>query len=72
MGSRRTCADRIERLRAAGMTEHEIGRLVSPIGLDLGAVTPAETAVSIAAELIAVRRRGSGMPLRWMEGRIHR
>lgn len=72
MGSRRTCADRIDRLRAAGMAEHEIDRLISPIGLDLGAVTPAETALSIAAELIAVRRRGSGRPLQWMEGRIHR
>ncbi|NUR62076.1 MAG: XdhC family protein [Catenulispora sp.] len=72
MGSRRTCTDRIERLRSAGMSEYEIGRLVSPIGLDLGAVTPAETAVSIAAELIAVRRRGTGRPLQWLEGRIHR
>jgi xanthine dehydrogenase accessory factor len=72
MGSRRTCGDRIERLRAAGLTEHELTRLGSPIGLDLGAVTPAETAVSIAAELIAVRRRGSGEQLRRTEGRIHR
>ncbi|NUP46994.1 MAG: XdhC family protein [Catenulispora sp.] len=72
MGSRRTCADRIDRLRAAGMAEHDIARLVSPIGLDLGAVTPAETAVSIAAELVAVRRRGSGEPLQRREGRIHR
>ncbi|WP_344658247.1 XdhC family protein [Catenulispora subtropica] len=72
MGSRRTCADRIERLRAAGVAEHELARLVSPIGLDLGAVTPSETAVSIAAELIAVRRRGSGEHLRDTEGRIHR
>jgi xanthine dehydrogenase accessory factor len=72
MGSRRTCADRVERLRQAGLAEHELSRLVSPIGLDLGAVTPAETAVSIAAELVAMRRRGSGEPLKNTEGRIHR
>ncbi|WP_344670494.1 XdhC family protein [Catenulispora yoronensis] len=72
MGSRRTCADRIARLRAAGVAEPELARLSSPIGLDLGAVTPAETAVSIAAELVAARRRGSGEPLRRTEGRIHR
>ncbi|MFL6115102.1 MAG: XdhC family protein [Catenulispora sp.] len=72
MGSRQTCADRVERLRAAGVAEHELDRLASPIGLDLGAVTPAETAVSIAAELVAARRRGNGEPLRHTAGRIHR
>ncbi|MEY9858453.1 xanthine dehydrogenase accessory factor [Catenulispora sp. GAS73] len=72
MGSRRTCEDRERRLREAGVTEHELARLAAPIGLDLGASTPAETAVSIAAELVAARRRGSGEPLRRTRGRIHR
>jgi xanthine dehydrogenase accessory factor len=72
MGSRRTCRDRERRLRAAGITDHELMRLSAPIGLDLGASTPAETAVSIAAELVAARRSGSGQPLRRTTGRIHR
>jgi xanthine dehydrogenase accessory factor len=72
MGSRRTCEDRERRLREAGITDHELERLSAPIGLDLGASTPAETAVSIAAELVAARRRGSGEPLRRTSGRIHR
>jgi xanthine dehydrogenase accessory factor len=72
MGSRHTCADRERRLREAGVTNAELARLAAPIGLDLGASTPAETAVSIAAELIAARRRGSGEPLRSIRGRIHR
>ncbi len=55
MGSRRTHADRLERLRAAGVDEAGIGRLHAPIGLDLGARTPEETAVSICAEIISVR-----------------
>ena len=71
MGSRRTHEDRIERLREVGLTEAEIARLRSPIGLDLGARTPEETAVSIAAELIQLRWGGSGQPLTATEGRIH-
>jgi xanthine dehydrogenase accessory factor len=71
MGSRRTCDDRVARLRAAGLAEPELARLAAPIGLDLGAATPAETAVSIAAELIAVRRRRSGGPLKRSTGPIH-
>ncbi|PJE93763.1 XshC-Cox1-family protein [Streptomyces carminius] len=63
MGSRRTHADRLARLRRAGLTEGELARLRSPIGLDLGARTPEETAVSIAAELVAARHGGSGAPL---------
>ncbi|MDX6427669.1 MAG: xanthine dehydrogenase accessory factor [Streptosporangiaceae bacterium] len=72
MGSRRTHDDRLARLREAGMTEAELSRLRSPIGLDLGARTPEETAVSIAAELIQLRWGGSGRPLTETDGRIHR
>jgi xanthine/CO dehydrogenase XdhC/CoxF family maturation factor len=71
MGSRRTHDDRLKRLREAGLTEDELSRLRSPIGLDLGARTPEETAVSIAAELIQLRWGGSGQPLTDTEGRIH-
>ena len=60
MGSRRTHDDRLERLREAGVTEDELARLSSPIGLDLGARTPEETAVSIAAEIVARRWGGTG------------
>jgi xanthine dehydrogenase accessory factor len=72
MGSRRTHADRLARLREAGLTAEELSRLRSPIGLDLGARTPEETAVSIAAELIQLRWGGSGRPLTETKGRIHR
>jgi xanthine dehydrogenase accessory factor len=72
MGSRRTHEDRLARLREAGLTEEELGRLRSPIGLDLGARTPEETAVSIAAELIQLRWGGSGQALTDTAGRIHR
>ena len=71
MGSRRTHEDRLARLREAGMTEEELARLRSPIGLDLGARTPEETAVAIAAELIQLRWGGSGQPLTATTGRIH-
>jgi xanthine dehydrogenase accessory factor len=71
MGSRRTHQDREARLREAGVTDDELKRLASPIGLDLGARTPEETAVSIAAEIIAGRWGGSGGPLARGEGRIH-
>jgi xanthine dehydrogenase accessory factor len=71
MGSRRTHDDRLERLREAGVTEKEIERLSSPIGLDLGARTPEETAISIAAEIVALQWGGSGDRLGERDGRIH-
>ncbi|MCT1620122.1 XdhC family protein [Janibacter hoylei] len=71
MGSRRTHEDRQERLRAVGVSTAELDRLRSPIGLDLGARTPEETAISIAAEFVAERWGGSGRPLAERQGRIH-
>ena len=71
MGSRRTHDDRMARLKGAGLTDDELARLSSPIGLDLGARTPEETAVSIAAEIIAGQWGGSGEPLGATDGRIH-
>ncbi|QDY79664.1 XdhC family protein [Streptomyces qinzhouensis] len=71
MGSRRTHLDRERRLRAAGVTERQLAALHSPIGLDLGARTPEETALSIAAEIVARRRGGSGLPLTGAESPIH-
>ena len=71
MGSRRTHDDRMARLREAGLTDEELVRLASPIGLDLGGRTPEETAVSIAAEIIARRWCGGGRPLGDVGGRIH-
>lgn len=71
MGSRRTHDDRVARLREVGVSEDEIARLASPIGLDLGARTPEETAVSIAAEIISRRWGGKGAPLTRTAGPIH-
>ena len=71
MGSRRTHDDRLARLREAGVGETDLARLSSPIGLDLGARTPEETAVSIAAEIIALRWGGGGERLARTEGPIH-
>ncbi|AYC37673.1 XdhC family protein [Streptomyces griseorubiginosus] len=71
MGSRRTHLDRNERLRQVGVTEMELARLRSPIGLDLGARTPEETALSIAAEIVAARRGGSGVSLTGAHTPIH-
>ncbi|MFB7161581.1 XdhC family protein [Streptomyces sp. NPDC001939] len=71
MGSRRTHLDRNERLRDVGVTELELARLRSPIGLDLGARTPEETALSIASEIVANRRGGSGVALTGAHTPIH-
>jgi len=71
MGSRRTTDDRTARLRERGLTDEELGRLSSPVGLDLGARTPEETAISIAAEIIAQRWAGTGERLAGRDGRIH-
>jgi xanthine dehydrogenase accessory factor len=71
MGSRRTHEDRLARLRDAGLGEDELDRLSSPIGLDLGARTPEETAVSIAAEIVALRWGGAGERLSERPGPIH-
>ncbi|WP_026178574.1 XdhC family protein [Streptomyces hokutonensis] len=71
MGSRRTHTDRERRLLEAGLTEQELARLRSPIGLDLGAHTPEETALSIAAEIIATRHGATGVPLTHTQTPIH-
>ncbi|GHD22133.1 XdhC family protein [Streptomyces galbus] len=71
MGSRRTHLDRNRRLREAGVTDLELTRLRSPIGLDLGARTPEETALSIGAEIVANRRGGSGVSLTGVHTPIH-
>jgi len=72
MGSRRTHAERVARLSELGVSEAELSRLSAPIGLDLGARTAAETALSIAAELVAHRRGGTGARLVEMDTSIHR
>ena len=63
IGSRRVHDDRMRRLRARGLSPAELSALRSPIGLDLGAQTPAEIAVAVAAEITAARRAASGLPL---------
>jgi xanthine dehydrogenase accessory factor len=72
MGSRRTHDDRLARLREEGVPEDALARLSSPIGLDIGARTPEETAVSIAAEIVAHRWGGTGERLGVTAGPIHR
>ncbi|MEU1449790.1 XdhC family protein, partial [Streptomyces mirabilis] len=72
MGSRRTHLQRLGLLRESGVTEAELARLHSPIGLDLGARTPEETALSVVAEIVAHRRGGTGLPLTRTDGPIHR
>ena len=71
MGSRRSHDRRMLRLREAGIADADLARLHSPIGLDLGASSPEETAVSILAEILAARSGATGLPLRDRPGPIH-
>jgi xanthine dehydrogenase accessory factor len=71
MGSRRAQAQRRERLLALGLGEELLERIAAPIGLDLGAVSPEETALSIMAEVVAVRNGREGGRLSHAGGRIH-
>jgi xanthine dehydrogenase accessory factor len=71
MGSRRAQEKRRERLLAEGVTDDELARLAAPIGLDIGALTAAETAISIMGEITALRRGREGGRLKGAAGRIH-
>lgn len=71
LGSRRTQERRRERLLSEGLSEQELERLSGPTGLDVGAETPAETAIAILGEILAVRAGRSGGRLRDASGRIH-
>ena len=71
MGSRVTHEDRLMRLKEVGLTDEQLARLSSPIGLDLGGRTPEETAVSVAAEIIALRWGGGGDRLSDIQRRVH-
>lgn len=72
LGSRATHQRRMDRLREIGMSVEELDRLHSPIGLDLGARTPEETAISIMAEVLKTSRDATGLELRSLSGPIHR
>ena len=71
LGSRRTHADRHARLRAAGLSDAELARISSPCGLDIGARTPAETAVAVLGEILALRAGRAGGRLAGGSGPIH-
>jgi xanthine dehydrogenase accessory factor len=72
MGSRRTHRDRMRRMREAGVPAAALARLRSPIGLDLGGRSAQETAVSIVAEIIALRSGDTGRALSTTTAPIHR
>jgi xanthine dehydrogenase accessory factor len=71
LGSRHTSAARLQRLRAAGAVESDLGRIHAPCGLDIGSRTAEETAVSVLAEIIATRTQRAARPLRVTDGPIH-
>jgi len=71
MGSRRTHNDRAARLKEEGVTDEDLSHISSPIGLDIGARTPEETAIAIAAEIIALHTGHSGGRLALRGGPIH-
>lgn len=71
MGSRRTTDDRDRRLREAGVTDEQLARVMAPIGLDIGARTPEETAVAICAEIITTRTGRAAASLKHSTGPIH-
>jgi xanthine dehydrogenase accessory factor len=71
LGSRTAQARRRDRLVAAGVPEESQARITGPCGLDIGAITPAETALSVLAEILAVRAGRGGGPLHTAAGRIH-
>jgi xanthine dehydrogenase accessory factor len=71
LGSRKTTAERAERLRRAGVGDEELARIHAPCGLDIGSRTAEETAISVLAEIISVRARRAAMPLRQTNGSIH-
>lgn len=71
LGSRQTHEERLERLRARGMSEQTLSRISAPCGLDIGARTPAETAISVLAEILALRAHRSGERLAETGGPIH-
>ncbi|MEG9227380.1 XdhC family protein [Aeromicrobium sp. Sec7.5] len=71
MGSRRTHEHRMAGLRDRGLTDAELARLRSPIGLDLGASSPEHTAISILAEVLSVQHHRTGLPLSTLTSRIH-
>jgi xanthine dehydrogenase accessory factor len=71
LGSRRTHADRVERLRESGVGDDELARISSPCGLDVGARTPAETAIAVLGEILALRAGRAGGRLAEASGPIH-